>query len=219
MLRKKLKTVLTKCDGYFNTRLYGKVLRFDFFLNNIVILNKIRHCISWIKVKLSHLLRLNIKQPLFLHVGCGNRRIKDCINIDWRKTSATDLICDVRKLPYPNNSVESIESYHVIEHLPRHDVLSMMKEWHRSLKQGGILIIECPDFDKTVEEYLAGNKNRIDNIFGLQRFPGDTHLFGYNFDRLKEQLEAIGFANIQEKNPTDYHVALEPCLRVEATKE
>ena len=56
------------------------------------------------------------------------------------------------------------------------------------LKPGGVLIIECPNFDQAVKDYLQGNEDRIDNIFGLQRFEGDTHYCGYNFKRLKLML-------------------------------
>ena len=89
-------------------------------------------------------------------------------------------------------------------------------EWRKiiEMEPGGKLTIECPDFDAVVREYLT-NEKRIDNIFGLQRFKGDTHLFGYNFTRLKELLEASGFTSIQRKEPQDYHKEQEPCMRVE----
>ena len=85
-------------------------------------------------------------------------------------------------------------------------------------RPGEKLIIECPDFDKSVKEYVEGNEKRIDNIFGLQRFLGDTHLFGYNFKRLKKLLEDVGFKDVQRREPRDYHTKDEPCLRVECVK-
>jgi len=65
---------------------------------------------------------------------------------------------------------------------------------------GGKLVIECPDFDRDVKEYIEGNEKRLDSIFGLQRFPGDAHLFGYNFKRIKKVLEESGFKNIQKRS-------------------
>ena len=169
-------------------------------------------------VKLKYKLRIQDKTPMKLHLGCGSRFLEGYINIDLRKTGATDLVCNIRKLPYPNNSAELIETYHVIEHLPRHDLPKALKEWYRVLIFGGRLIIECPDFDEAVKEYMGGNEKRIDNIFGLQRFHGDTHQFGYNFKRLKNFLEEAGFQNILEREPQDYHGKDEPCLRVECVK-
>ena len=125
----------------------------------------------------------------------------------------------MRKLPYPDNSAELIETYHVIEHLPRHDLPKALTEWYRLLIHEGKLIIECPDFDEAVKEYIGGNEKRLDNIFGLQRFPGDTHIFGYNFERLKQLVEEAGFRDIQKREPQDYHSKDEPCLRVECLKD
>jgi predicted SAM-dependent methyltransferase len=151
-------------------------------------------------------------------LGCGNRYIKGYKNIDLRKTKTTDLVLDIKKLPYFSNSVERIETYHVIEHLNRHDLIKALKEWHRVLRTGGQLIIEFPDFDKIVKKYLEGETKMLDGIFGLQRFEGDYHLFGYNFPRLKKVLEEIGFNNVKEKKAVDYHIKEWPCLRLECIK-
>lgn len=169
-------------------------------------------------VRLKYKLGIKARSPLYLHLGCGENHFKGYINIDWRKTGATGLVCDIKKLPYPDDSVALIETYHVIEHLPRHALPVALKEWHRLLMRNGKLIIECPDFDEAVKEYIEGNEKRIDNIFGLQRFHGDVHLFGYNFKRLKQLLENFGFEDIQKKDPQDYHTKDEPCLRIECIK-
>lgn len=121
-------------------------------------------------------------------------------------------------MPYPNNSAKLIKSFHVIEHLPRHDLPMALKIWHRILIVGGKLVIECPDFDKDANEYIKGNEKRLDSIFGLQRFSGDAHLFGYNFKRLEKLLKEIGFRDIQKKEPQDSPAKNEPCLRVECIK-
>jgi predicted SAM-dependent methyltransferase len=155
---------------------------------------------------------------LRLHLGCGKVRLEGFVNIDRRATSATDLECDILQLPFDDNAVVRIETYHVIEHLGRHEAVRAVREWYRVLKSGGILVIECPDFDAACREYLDGSQDRIDNIFGLQRFEGDSHRFGYNFERLRRLLAECGFQSIVQQQPTDYHREQEPCLRAEATK-
>ena len=156
--------------------------------------------------------------PVHLHLGCGEQRKPNCINIDWRKTIATDFVQDITALPLPEASVDSIESYHVIEHLGKNDAERMLANWYRTLKPNGKVVIECPNFDETVKEYLAGNQERIYNVYGYRRFPGDAHQFGYNFERLRQALAAAGFSNIVNTEPQDYHIMEEPCLRVEAKK-
>lgn len=80
------------------------------------------------------------------------------------------------------------------------------------------MVIECPDFDTAVKEYLEGNLSMLDSIFGLQRYDGDIHYFGYNFVRLKNLLERCGFKNIVQFPAQDYHTKNEPCLRIECYK-
>ena len=157
-------------------------------------------------------------KPIKLHLGCGERHKDGYLNIDWRKTQATDFVCDITAIPFKNNSISVIESYHVIEHLSKDDAIKTLENWYKMLEVGGKLVIECPNFDEAVKEYLDGNQDRIYNIFGYRRFPGDGHLFGYNYERLAMVLTSIGFSNICNVEPQDYHIAEEPCLRVEGVK-
>lgn len=156
---------------------------------------------------------------LTLHLGCGERRLADAVNIDLRNTVAVDVVCDITRLPYRAGSVQRIETYHVLEHLPRDRAVTALVHWHALLRPGGRLIIECPDFDRAVAEYLSGNHERLGNIFGLQRFAGDFHLWGWNALRLRTLLAETGFGNVEESIPQDYHAASEPCLRLEAAKD
>ncbi len=212
------KTVISAIDNKLGTNLGGKARTFRTFWYNSNLLNVIRRNIDFAIIKFKYNLGIKNKNPLKLHLGCGGRHLEGYINIDLRKTTASDVVCNIRKLPYPDNSVELIETYHVIEHLPRHDLPKALKEWFRVIVLGGVLIIECPDFDKAVKEYIEGNEERINNIFGLQRFLGDAHMFGYNFKRLKKLLEKTGFRDIQKKEPQDDHTKDEPCLRIESFK-
>jgi predicted SAM-dependent methyltransferase/tetratricopeptide (TPR) repeat protein len=159
-----------------------------------------------------------LPRPLALHLGCGRQHLEGFLNIDMVSSPAVDLLCDSRRLPFAAGAVARIETYHMIEHLPRHDFLEALFEWNRVLEEGGTLMIECPDFDATVREYVDGKKFRINNIFGLQRHPGDFHLFGYTFNDLAEILQGVGFRNIRQETPTDYHAQDEPSLRVSALK-
>lgn len=157
-------------------------------------------------------------RPLRLHLGCGKRRFEGFVNIDVNYNSATDYVCDVSRLPCPDNSVERIENYHVIEHIPRNRVKETLAEWLRVLRPGGTLVIECPDLDEAMRQYLAGNKERLFSVYGHQRFPGDAHHWGYTDTTLSELLASVGFHNILQLAPQDYHKDIEPCIRVECQK-
>lgn len=155
-----------------------------------------------------------------LHLGCGGIRLNDdFINVDIRQTGKTDVIAKAEELPFKNNVVDRIECYHLIEHVMHPIVPNMLLEWFRVMCDGAVLVIECPDFDRGVKEYLEGNEERIYNIYGLQRFPeGDNHFFGYNHKRLANLLMNAGFSFIREEAPIDYHAKEEPSLRIESLK-
>lgn len=220
MRLKNIKDIVLKLDQLFGTNLYKNALKLLQFYYNCDFLNMVRCRLGFIFIRLNcKINRINKNDKLLkLHLGCGEQSLKGYVNIDHRKTIATDLVCDIKKLPYLDNSAELIEIYHVVEHFSRHDLPKALKQWHRVLIKGGKLVIECPDFDAAVKEYMAGNELRLDNVFGLQRFFGDLHQFGYNFKRLEKILSAAGFKNIQQKEPQDYHKNQEPCLRIECIK-
>jgi predicted SAM-dependent methyltransferase len=136
-----------------------------------------------------------------------------------KPTRATDYVCDLtRGVPCPPNAAERIETYHVIEHIPHPQVHAVVQDWFRVLQPGGTLVIECPDLDEGVRRYLDGDEDMLGSIYGLQRYPGDTHFYGYNVKRLTSLLTSIGFAKVEEGPARDYHALTEPCLRVEARK-
>lgn len=84
---------------------------------------------------------------LKLHLGCGNKYFPGYININRRKTEATDYICDITDISLPNNSVELIETYHMIENFSPKVFSKALKNWWKKLIPGGELIIECSDSD------------------------------------------------------------------------
>ena len=214
MFVKALMTFFRKIDVKFNTNSY-KLGRKTYLklvdLENIVL----RHVDKYRLIAFSNSKKIG---PVKLHLGCGEQHKSGYVNIDWRRTNATDFVYDITSIPLKDNSVSVIESYHVIEHLSANDALSTLENWYKMLEVGGKKVIECPNFDEAAKENLDGNDNRIYNIFGYRRFPGDGHLFGYNFQRLEKILLSIGFTDIQNCAPQDYHVDEEPCLRVEAIK-
>ena len=115
-----------------------------------------RRIIDPLKISLSYKLKFSNRRNLRLHLGCGTKHFDGYINVDLWITDATDVICDITRLPWPDNSAEVIESYHVIEHISHRKIEHTLSEWCRVLKPGGILILECPHFDLAINEYKEG---------------------------------------------------------------
>jgi predicted SAM-dependent methyltransferase len=154
---------------------------------------------------------------LRLHLGCGQKRLPGFINIDHNYSPATDYVGNIGRLPCPPRSVERIETYHVVEDISVTIVDAVLASWLQMLKPGGVLVIECPDFEADIRELLDGHAERMYSIFGRQRFPGDAHHWGYGADSLRDRLARIGFVDVVSLPATDYHAELEPCLRIEAS--
>lgn len=152
-----------------------------------------------------------------LHLGCGSVHKPGYVNVDIRNLSTVDLVCNITsRLPWDDDSCECVETYHVLEHLPRRKVSGVLAECYRVLQPGGVLIIEVPNFDVACQEYLAGNDERLNSIFGRQRWEGDAHLFGYNVERLTKMLENAGFSDVVEFPATTRRSGGPPCIRLEA---
>ena len=164
---------------------------------------------------------LKIYKPkeLKLNLGCGTKHFKGYLNVDIWITQATDVISDITRLPWPDGSAQIIEAYHVIEHISHTRISAVLKEWNRVLAKNGQLILEMPHFDNAIKEYFNGNEERLMNVFGRQRCPGDTHLFGYNPQRLVRILENAGFTGFTEEQPTGTQITQEPCFRLKCAKK
>lgn len=90
---------------------------------------------------------------VYLHVGCGQRRIDGFVHIDLE--SSADLRMDVNLgLPFGDNSVQGVFSEHFFEHLSQAQGCNFLRECRRVLAPGGIVRIAMPDLDYCVERYL-----------------------------------------------------------------
>lgn len=80
-----------------------------------------------------------------LHIGCGLKILSGYINLDVVKLPGVDVVHNINKtFPFADNHFEEIVGNHIIEHV--NDIEAVMKELHRILKPGGILILETPHF-------------------------------------------------------------------------
>jgi len=82
-----------------------------------------------------------------INMGSGMRYIPGHINIDKSKFAHPDLKLDLEKgnLPYKDNSVDEIIATHILEHIS--NIIPLMNECYRVLKEGGKMYIEVPQGD------------------------------------------------------------------------
>jgi SAM-dependent methyltransferase len=84
--------------------------------------------------------------PRRLNLGCGLKKLPDCLNVDLRPAVDPDLAWDLEKRPYPlpRNHFEYIWALDVVEHLS--NLQDFVEEAHALLAAGGILEITTPHF-------------------------------------------------------------------------
>jgi ubiquinone/menaquinone biosynthesis C-methylase UbiE len=72
-----------------------------------------------------------------LNLGCGRTRLDGYLGIDIARSVATDVLADIRALPFRDSSIDRIFASHVIEHVA--ELERVMREIHRVLETGGEL--------------------------------------------------------------------------------
>jgi len=77
-----------------------------------------------------------------LNLGAGKTFIPGFVNIDIHERADISLDLGAEKLPFSDNSVETIVSHHTLEHVP--DYLFALKEIHRVLVHDGVLLLSLP---------------------------------------------------------------------------
>ena len=84
--------------------------------------------------------------PRRINLGCGTKKLADCLNVDLRASVEPDLLLDLDAHPYPlpRGHFEQAYAYDVVEHLA--DLQAFLEEMHAILAPGGILEITTPHF-------------------------------------------------------------------------
>jgi predicted SAM-dependent methyltransferase len=137
-----------------------------------------------------------------LHLGCGWRNFgPDWIHIDGGDYEHLEYN-DITKLSFEDNSVDLIYSSHVLEYFDREEVIFVLNEWKRVLKQDGILRIAVPDFQSICNLYV-NNQLPIDRIlgplYGKMKMSDSTiyHKTVYDFKSLSKICYELGFKDFK----------------------
>jgi predicted SAM-dependent methyltransferase len=149
-------------------------------------------------------------RPLRLHLGCGPKYLPGFVNIDANPLQKIDLWLDVRcGLPFANQSVESIYSTHMIEHLYPDELEALLRECARVLKPGTGLRLVVPSLRSAVLAYQQRRHDwfpdsfprHFDSVGGRFSnfvFCDGQHRAAFDFEYLKEVLNRTGFGQVQE---------------------
>lgn len=146
-----------------------------------------------------------------LHLGCGDFKFPGFINVDARKTIATDIVAPAWKIPdIPNKSVTFIYTRHMLEHLDPNEARLSLTHWHELLTDDGYANIIVPDIEFHAKQILGlAHSNMVkfpdqeqhafnslwgwrDELRGGNR--EDAHKWGYTEKTLFAALSDAGFS-------------------------
>lgn len=142
-----------------------------------------------------------------LNLGSGGVEYPGFLSVDLHDRRA-NIIMDITKLDFPENSVQEMIAIHVLEHISPYIVLDTLKLWNKILKPGGKLTLELPDLESLCERYVKANTGQryglANCIYGSvnttsEGEPSDItspHLFGWDKQQIFDQLCNAGFVNI-----------------------
>ena len=157
----------------------------------------------------------------FLHVGCGNNNkshLKGFNNDNWKeirfdidKDVNPDIVGTLTDMKLvETGSVDAVYSAHNIEHIYPHEVPIALREFHRVLKEDGMVVITCPDLQSVCEavvqeglleplyDSLTGPISPIDALYGHRGFIAQgkeymAHKGGFTYSVLNSELYEAGF--------------------------
>jgi len=141
-----------------------------------------------------------------LHLGCGKVDLgRDWVHVDQVAHPHVDHVCDIAKLPFPDESASIIYACHVLEYFDWQEAETIvLPEWKRVLKPGGVLRLAVPDFDAIVNYYYDDENidKHIGLLYGRQFYNGkwQYHKCAYDLEVLFEILQSVGFRLMYEWN-------------------
>ena len=148
----------------------------------------------------------NADGKILIHLGCGEQDDPRYINVDGIGFPHVDFISRVEKLPmFPNEYADLIYACHVLEHISYQKIPSVLREWQRVLKKGGVLRLSVPDFDKIITMYEAENRSvqrTLPPLMGTHESGEfDFHRAIFNKEYLSDLLKEAGFLEAREWSP------------------
>lgn len=152
-----------------------------------------------------------------LNIGAGH-----CVWPGWINDTSSDFC----SLSYGDGTIDRIAGIHVLEHVYEWEAAPMLTDWKRTLKPGGLLILELPCMDKVIH-YMTLAIQQKEPLAGFMSWwplwgdpkhkdPLMCHKWGYTKQMVTDLLASVGFEDITVKQP-NYHFPIRD-MRIEAYK-
>ncbi len=135
-----------------------------------------------------------------LNLGCGDKEVLGYIGLDLKKGN------DIRKLDFADASVDEVYASHVLEHFSHAEIATVLKEWARVLKPGGVMRIAVPDVGKIIEQHksddpIGGHAFLQAVIYGGDTDKNDRHWSSFTRETLTEAMNKAGIGFVTDFKP------------------
>ena len=151
-----------------------------------------------------------------LDLGCGEHKFPHNegvpVRVDIREEVNPDYRCDLRALPFADESWDIVFSSHTLEHFPREQVPAVLDEWLRLIKPGGTLRLVLPDLTIAAKQIVKTgklDKDGWDIMYGQQYYAQDYHQNGWTAQMLEEMLLKKGLKIEKIWTQAPYHLFVE----------
>jgi predicted SAM-dependent methyltransferase len=121
-------------------------------------------------------------KKIALNIACGERIVENdstynFINVDIRKLPNVHMICDVRMLPFKDESFNFILASDIVEHFPKTQTPYILREWVRILKKGSEMEIRTPNLEWIIKQYLEKKNTEHTSwlLYGGQDYEFNFH--------------------------------------------
>lgn len=135
-----------------------------------------------------------------LDVGCGIYKKDGYTGVDVDPNVNPDIVAPMWSIPLPDNSVDELRSSHALEHVTRHQVVDVLKEWKRLLKPFAMAEIEVPDLRWCCQNWLHRQSAdwHMDTIFGQATSIGEEHRTGFTPAIMADYIQRSGLELVSQ---------------------
>jgi len=106
----------------------------------------------------------------YLNLGCGSTYSEQWTNLDFVSNSEHVIAHNILNgIPSTDKTYEVVYHSHMLEHLPKKDALSFIKECYRVLKSGGIIRVVVPNLEQIALNYIKYLNDATENKTGADK--------------------------------------------------
>jgi predicted SAM-dependent methyltransferase len=143
---------------------------------------------------------------LRLNLGSGTTPLQGFTNVDALPDApGVDVVADLSEpLPFADGEADLIYVSHVLEHFATAAVPTLLSDWRRVLRTGGLLLVAVPDLDVIARVLVerAGwftppHQPWLGAIYGGQKDNYDFHKTGFNAPWLAALLRDADFGAVE----------------------